>query len=368
MGLPVTRRLVLGSSSTYRRALLGRLGLPFDVRSPDVDESEAPGETPQQTAERLAAAKARAVARLETDCVVIGSDQVAASGDLRLGKPGDPVRAVRQLLEMRGRTLCFYTALHVVEGGSGRTLGTHCDETRVVVRGDLDTTMLERYVALDHPLDCAGSAKVESLGIALLERCESEDPTALIGLPMIALARILRGCGIDPLRDPPGVFSSMNKPSPALDHPAPAFSLAGTLDADFSLQARAGHWLVLYFYPKDDTPGCTTESAAFRDAHSAFAAAGCDIAGVSRDSLASHRRFSEKLGLPFDLLSDADETLCTLYGVMRLKNMYGKQVRGIERSTFLIDPDGVLRHEWRGVKVAGHVDEVLATLHRLQAG
>ena len=105
-----------------------------------------------------------------------------------------------QLLAMRGRTLTFHTALHVVEGGTGRTLGTHCDETRVTVRSDLDSAMLERYVALDRPLDCAGSAKVESLGIALLERCDSEDPTALIGLPLIALSRILRSCGIDPLR------------------------------------------------------------------------------------------------------------------------------------------------------------------------
>jgi len=193
-------RLVLGSSSPYRRALLERLGIPFDVRSPDVDESPIENERPAQTACRLAEAKALAVARLESGCVVIGSDQVAASGDLRLGKPGDASRALAQLLEMRGRTLSFHTALHVVEGRTGRTLGTHCDETRVTVRSDLDAAMLERYVALDRPLDCAGSAKVESLGIALLERCESEDPTALIGLPLIALSRILRGCGIDPLR------------------------------------------------------------------------------------------------------------------------------------------------------------------------
>jgi peroxiredoxin Q/BCP len=156
---------------------------------------------------------------------------------------------------------------------------------------------------------------------------------------------------------------------PAVGQPAPTFSAAGTLEPAFSLEARRGRWLVLYFYPKDDTPGCTTESAAFRDAHAVFAGAGCDIVGVSRDPLASHRRFREKLGLPFDLLSDAEEKVCTLYGVMRMKNMYGKQVRGIERSTFLIDPSGVLRHEWRGVKVPGHVDEVLevlATLRNLQ--
>ena len=156
------------------------------------------------------------------------------------------------------------------------------------------------------------------------------------------------------------------KTLPAVGQPAPTFTVAGTLDAATALEARRGRWLVLYFYPKDDTPGCTTESAAFRDVHSQFTAADCDIAGVSRDSLASHRRFREKLGLPFDLLSDPDEAVCNLYGVMRLKNMYGKQVRGIERSTFLIDPNGVLRHEWRGVKVPGHVDEVLATLRALQ--
>lgn len=148
--------------------------------------------------------------------------------------------------------------------------------------------------------------------------------------------------------------------------PAPTFSAAGTLDPAFTLESRRGRWLVLYFYPKDDTPGCTTESAAFRDAYAMFAAAGCDIAGVSRDTLASHRRFREKLALPFDLLSDKDEAVCTLYSVIRVKNMYGKQVRGIERSTFLIDPDGLLRQEWRGVKVPGHVDEVLATLRSLQ--
>ncbi|NBU59102.1 MAG: peroxiredoxin [Betaproteobacteria bacterium] len=159
----------------------------------------------------------------------------------------------------------------------------------------------------------------------------------------------------------------MDAKRPAPGQPAPAFSLPGTLAAQVSLQPRNGRWLALYFYPRDDTPGCTIESAAFRDAHAAFAAAGCDVAGVSRDSLASHQRFRDKLALPFDLLSDSDEQVCERYGVMRIKNMYGKQVRGIERSTFLIDPEGVLRHEWRGVKVPGHVEAVLATLLELQA-
>jgi len=204
----MTRRLVLGSSSPYRRVLLERLGLPFTVRSADIDESPRAGEPPALTAQRLAEAKARAVAAVEGDSVVIGSDQVAASGDLRLDKPGDAESAVTQLLAMCGRTVSFYTAVHVLDGSSGRTLGLHCDETRIVVRGDLDEAALRRYVAIDRPLDCAGSARVESLGIALLERCESHDPTALIGLPMIVLSRILRECGLDPLRAIPQSLES----------------------------------------------------------------------------------------------------------------------------------------------------------------
>ncbi|MBU3693276.1 MAG: peroxiredoxin [Rhodocyclaceae bacterium] len=158
----------------------------------------------------------------------------------------------------------------------------------------------------------------------------------------------------------------MSPQRPDIDQPVPDFTAQGTAEAPFALQAARGRWLVLYFYPKDDTPGCTTESAAFRDAHADFVTAACDIVGVSRDSLASHRRFKDKLGLPFELLSDSDEALCSLFEVIKLKNMYGKQVRGIERSTFLVDPGGVLRHAWRGVKVPGHVDEVLTTLRALQ--
>lgn len=169
------------------------------MRSPDVDEAPRAGESPRATAQRLAEAKALAVAASEPDGVVIGADQVAAAGDLRLDKPGDPERALAQLQAMRGRSVSFFTAVHVVEGGSGRTLGMHCDETRVILRVDLSDDMLRRYIAVDRPLDCAGSARVESLGIALLERCDSQDPTALIGLPMIVLSRILRECGIDPL-------------------------------------------------------------------------------------------------------------------------------------------------------------------------
>lgn len=193
------RSLVLGSSSPYRRALLDRLGLAFAVHAADIDESPRPGEPPADTARRLAEAKARAVAASAGDSLVIGSDQVAAIGGLRLQKPGDSDCAVSQLLSMRGKTVLFHTAVCVVDGASGGTIGMHCDETRVTVRSDLSETMVRRYVALDRPFDCAGSARVEALGIALLERCESLDPTALIGLPMIALSRILRECGIDPL-------------------------------------------------------------------------------------------------------------------------------------------------------------------------
>ncbi len=136
-----------------------------------------------------------------------------------------------------------------------------------------------------------------------------------------------------------------------------------TLDSTqgpFTLSGARGHTLVLYFYPKDNTPGCTNESADFRDLHPSFVAAGAVVCGVSRDSLRSHESFRTKLGLPFALLSDPDEALCSQFGVMKLKNMYGKQVRGVERSTFVIDGEGRLVREWRGVKVPGHAAEVLA--------
>ncbi len=126
------------------------------------------------------------------------------------------------------------------------------------------------------------------------------------------------------------------------------------------LSGLKGSKVVVYFYPKDDTPGCTTEGMRFRDLHDEFAAAGAVVLGVSRDSMASHERFKRKLGFPFELVSDPDEALCEAFGVMKLKNMYGKQVRGIERSTFVLDAEGRLVREWRGVKVPGHVEEVLA--------
>lgn len=144
-----------------------------------------------------------------------------------------------------------------------------------------------------------------------------------------------------------------------LDQAAPDFSLPATGNPDFSLSSLKGSKVVLYFYPKDSTPGCTTESQNFRDLHDEFVAAGAVVLGISRDSIKSHDNFRAKQALPFALVSDPDETACTLFGVMKMKNMYGKQVRGIERSTFVIDADGVLRHEWRGVKVPGHAQEVL---------
>jgi peroxiredoxin Q/BCP len=144
-----------------------------------------------------------------------------------------------------------------------------------------------------------------------------------------------------------------------LDQKFPDFSLPATSGSTFNLAAQAGKVVVIYFYPKDSTPGCTTEGQNFRDLHAEFVAANTVILGISRDSLKSHENFKAKQELPFELGSDADETVCNLFSVMKMKNMYGKQVRGIERSTFVIDRDGVLRREWRGVKVPGHVQEVL---------
>ena len=150
----------------------------------------------------------------------------------------------------------------------------------------------------------------------------------------------------------------------AIAHKVPDFSAVST-GGDFRLSQQRGQIVVLYFYPKDNTPGCTTESQDFAAAHARFAKAGATIIGISRDSLASHEKFRAKFELPFELISDPDETVCALFGVMKQKNMYGKMVRGIERSTFLIDAAGVLRQEWRGVKVPGHVDAVLEAVKAL---
>jgi thioredoxin-dependent peroxiredoxin len=142
------------------------------------------------------------------------------------------------------------------------------------------------------------------------------------------------------------------------------FTAAGT-GGPFELSAHKGHPVVLYFYPKDNTPGCTAEGADFRDLHKQFTKLGAVVAGVSRDSLKSHEGFKAKMQFPFELISDADEKLCAQFGVIKMKNMYGKKVRGIERSTFLIGPDGKLVCEWRGLKVAGHAEEVLAAVKAL---
>lgn len=150
----------------------------------------------------------------------------------------------------------------------------------------------------------------------------------------------------------------------AIGQAAPAFTAPST-DGDLSLKDLKGRVVVMYFYPRDNTPGCTTEGQNFRDRYAEFQAAGAEILGVSRDTLASHQKFKEKQGFPFPLLADPDEKLCGLYDVMKMKNMYGKQVRGIERSTFLIDAQGKLRQEWRGVKVPGHVDAVLEAVRGL---
>lgn len=146
--------------------------------------------------------------------------------------------------------------------------------------------------------------------------------------------------------------------TPSIGKPAPLFTAESTI-GPISLEQCQGRAVVLYFYPKDNTPGCTTESQDFRDLHAEFLSASAVVVGISRDSLKSHENFKAKYELPFPLISDADETVCNLYGVIKQKNMYGKQVRGVERSTFVIDPSGVLRREWRGVKVPGHAQEVL---------
>ncbi len=137
------------------------------------------------------------------------------------------------------------------------------------------------------------------------------------------------------------------------------FSLPATGGQTFTLSAARGKHLVIYFYPKDNTPGCTTEAQQFRDLYAQFKQMDCEVIGISRDSLKSHENFKAKFTLPFALLSDIDETACNLFGTIKLKNMYGKQVRGIERSTFVLDGEGMLRHEWRGLKADGHAQAVL---------
>lgn len=152
----------------------------------------------------------------------------------------------------------------------------------------------------------------------------------------------------------------------AIGKKVPAFKVPATGDQQIKLADLKGSKIVLYFYPKDSTPGCTTEGLDFQANLSKFKRAGAVVLGVSRDSIASHDKFRAKQGFKFDLISDADETLCTMFDVIKEKNMYGKKVMGIERSTFLIDDQGILREEWRKVKVTGHVDEVLAAVKELK--
>ena len=189
-----SRPLVLGSTSRYRRELLERLRIPFAVTAPDVDETPQQGEAPQALARRLALAKARAVAALHPESVVIGSDQVADLAGQPLGKPGEHARAVAQLRQMRGQTVIFQTALAVVCLASGFEQ-VDLAEVRVVFR-DLSDDEIEAYLQAEKPYDCAGSAKSEGLGIALLESIDNDDPTALIGLPLIRTARLLRQAGV----------------------------------------------------------------------------------------------------------------------------------------------------------------------------
>lgn len=151
----------------------------------------------------------------------------------------------------------------------------------------------------------------------------------------------------------------------SLDQPVADFNAAATSGQQVSLSALKGRQVVIYFYPKDSTPGCTTEGQDFRDQHAAFQAANTVVFGVSRDGMKSHENFKCKQAFPFELISDKDEALCQLFDVIKLKKLYGKEYLGIDRSTFLIDAQGVLRREWRGVKVPGHVDEVLAAAQAL---
>ncbi len=195
--MKTTPQLVLASTSKYRRELLARLGLPFEVAAPHVDETALPQEAPQDTARRLAEAKARAVAARFPQAIVIGSDQVAVLGDMPLGKPGDHATALRQLKAMRGKEVVFHTALCVCNAASGQA------QTRIVpfyVRfRDYSDAQIERYLQREQPYDCAGSARCEGLGIALIAEMRGDDPNALIGLPLIALTEMLAAQGVSVL-------------------------------------------------------------------------------------------------------------------------------------------------------------------------
>ncbi|MGE0314841.1 MAG: nucleoside triphosphate pyrophosphatase [Lautropia sp.] len=194
-------RLILASTSPYRRTLLSRLMLDFDVEDPAADETPAPGEAPLALARRLALAKAQSVAGRRAGCVVIGSDQVATLDQRTpIGKPGNADRARRQLLDASGRTMWFHTAFAVVAPGREPIVESVPVEVRF---RPLDPAHVDRYLALEAPFDCAGSAKSEGLGVALLEEIRTTDQTALVGLPLIRLAAALRAVGIDPLAPAP---------------------------------------------------------------------------------------------------------------------------------------------------------------------
>ena len=188
------RRLVLASGSRYRKELLGRLGLAFEIALPNVDESPQPGEPPADTALRLAAQKARALEKKYPEALIIGSDQVASSAGRRFDKPGNHENARRQLRDLSGKTAQFDTAVALLDArdGSLQTRGVPC---RVTFRA-LDDALIERYLQKEQPYDCAGAAKAEGLGIALIARIETDDPTSLIGLPLIALSEMLRNAGL----------------------------------------------------------------------------------------------------------------------------------------------------------------------------
>jgi septum formation protein len=191
------RRLVLASTSRYRRELLARLHLPFEVRDPQVDETARASEAPRELALRLALAKADAVAAADPRAIVVGSDQVAELDGVAIGKPGDHARATAQLRSMRGKSVVFHTAVAVVCAESGYR-GVELAPVTVRFR-ELSDAEIEHYLRTEQPYDCAGSAKAETLGIALLEAIDSDDPTALIGLPLIRTCALLRRAGIDPL-------------------------------------------------------------------------------------------------------------------------------------------------------------------------
>lgn len=189
------RPLILGSSSLYRRELLGRLGIPFEVHSPDIDERARDGETPRELAMRLASEKADAIARRFPRALIIGSDQVAHDGPTIFGKPGSHPRAVEQLQRMSGKTVVFESALCLLDGTGGQR---QIDSvvTEIVFR-ELSPREIESYLRRDEPYGCAGSARLESLGIALIKRMRSDDPTAIIGLPLVRLCEMLRAAGVD---------------------------------------------------------------------------------------------------------------------------------------------------------------------------